>query len=640
MQSTRGGRQVRSTQIGSPLWDDDTWIFAASRIRVVMRHHARAIVSALAVFVCFACGKQQPPRAVSAPNASHPTPPAAKPAVASAPLGHVGGELGAAPPVSQSTPPIDTQAAADVIYMNGVIIPMTSEEARGEALAVKAGKIVAVGTTDSVLRAHRGVATRVVDLRSQAVLPGFIDRGRLGRAALTSRTVSLAAPPLGQVGSIADLLDTLRNQKGESSLGDWIIGSGFDGALLTDKRFPTREELDMVSSDRPVLVLHVSGRSASCNSACLSVAGYGATTWDPSGGIIRRKDKSREPNGIIEGTALTPVLEKVPRPNDEAALAALGAVLTRYAARGVTTVQDEAVAPSESALVADAASRGSLPIDVVTYVAPDAAANGNATYQNRLRRGGVHISLDGAVQHRAAWLSQPYLITADGPKFSYSGGPSMMDTQLVAPLEKAKQDGLQVLAHCHGDLAVEQFLRLSERVLGSDAGDRRWVLNAQTLREDQLDRAKKLPIMTAFFPTQIYYWGDLHRDSFLGPQRAENVSPAHWALEKEMRFTLYDDPVLAPPDPLLLLWSSTNRVTKSDQLLGPDQRISVYQALQALTVEGAYQLFEEKEKGTLEPGKRADLVIVAANPLTEPLSSLRSLEVVATVKDGVTVWPQ
>jgi predicted amidohydrolase YtcJ len=439
---------------------------------------------------------------------------------------------------------------------------------------------------------------------------------------------------------MADLLDALRNHKGAESSGDWIIGNGYDGSLLVDKRFPTREELDTVSSDRPVLVLHVSGRSGSCNSACLSLAGYSAATFDPNGGIIRRKERSREPNGVLEGTALTAVLAKVPRPSDEVALAALEAVLARYAARGVTTVQDEAEAPSDSALVANAASRRSLPIDVVTYVEPEMAKSGNAAYQNRLRQGGVHISLDGAVQQRAAWMSQPYLVTADGPKVSYSGRPVIMDTELVAPLEKAKQDGAQVLAHCHGDLAVEQFLRLSERVLGSDPGDRRWVLSAQTLREDQLDRAKKLPLMTAFFASQVYYWGDLHRDAFLGPQRAENVSPAHWALEKEMRFTLFDDPVLARPDPLLLLWSSTNRLTHTDQLLGPDQRISVYHALEALTVEGAYQLFEEKEKGTLEPNKRADLVILAANPFTEPLTSLRTIEVVETVKDGVTIWPR
>ncbi len=605
-----------------------------------MRQAASLSASVLALFLGLACDKEPPAvRVAKAPTESHehvqaPLLPSAD--VASAP--RFGAERG----LSELLPPfVSDEQAAELIYVGGVIVPMTGEDDRAEALAVRHGKISGVGATRAVLASQRGKHTRLVDLDGKTLLPGFFGRGRLARAALMLPMVRVGAPPLGPIASVADLLDVLRNGSEPRPFGSWIVGTGYRAELLNEQRFPTREELDAVSSDRPVLVLHASGRMGVCNSRCLGLVGYGPNSLDPRGGAIRRKEKSRDPNGVLEGTALYAVRDKLPWPSAEEALAALDALQERYAARGVTTLTNEVDDPSGTALVASAASAARLYLDVVSYARIDVPSEQpRATYQNRHRPGGLRVVLDGPVQDKEAWLSEPYVTPGDGEKVGYAGRSIMTDASLLTALERARQDGTQLLAHCHGDRAIEQFLRVAEKVLQGDTSDRRWTMSADFVRREQLEQVKQLSLLTSFFTSQIYYWGDWERNSVLGPERAENVSPARWAIDQELRFTLRDDPLLAPPDPLLTLWSSTNRLTHSDELLGADQRISPYRALEGVTVNAAYQLFEEADKGTLEPGKRADFVILAENPLTAPQTSLRSLEVVETIKDGVRVWPR
>ena len=210
----------------------------------------------------------------------------------------------------------------------------------------------------------------------------------------------------------------------------------------------------------------------------------------------------------------------------------------------------------------------------------------------------------------------------------------------MALVEKAFSNGWQILAHCNGDEAADQFItaiRAATEKFGR--ADRSPVMiHAQTVREDQLDEMEELGIIPSFFGMHTYYWGDWHRDSVLGLERAARISPAASALKRGMIFTQHHDAPVALPSAMMILASQVNRITRSGQVLGPEQRVSVMDALKSITINAAYQYFEEKTKGSLEPGKLADFVILDKNPLKVEPMAIKDIKVVETIKEGKSIY--
>jgi len=205
---------------------------------------------------------------------------------------------------------------------------------------------------------------------------------------------------------------------------------------------------------------------------------------------------------------------------------------------------------------------------------------------------------------------------------------------------KAYENGWPLLVHTNGDAATDMYIqavRLAEQNY-PDTEIRPVIIHAQTMRDDQLDAAHDLGMIPSFFADHIYYWGDRHRDIFLGPERASRISPAGSAKEKNILFTLHDDAPVVKPNPLLSVWAAVNRQTQAGDILGADQKISAYDALRAVTYNAAYQHFEENQKGTLEPGKLADMVILDQNPLKADLAAIKDINIAATYKEGVLVF--
>jgi len=200
--------------------------------------------------------------------------------------------------------------------------------------------------------------------------------------------------------------------------------------------------------------------------------------------------------------------------------------------------------------------------------------------------------------------------------------------------------GLQVAIHANGDAAIDDVLDALEAAqLGDPELDARPIIvHAQMAHPEQLDRMKKLGAIPSFFVLHTYYWGDRHRERFLGPERAARISPTHTAQEKGVRFTLHCDTPVVPLEPLRLVWAAVNRRTTSGQELGPEERIDVTSALRAVTIDAAYQGFEEDEKGSLEPGKLADLVILGRSPLAVNPADLADIPVLETIIGGESVW--
>ena len=564
-------------------------------------------------------------------------PPGALAAAALAAHGRAGG------PASLPT------GAPDTVYRNARVLTMDPARPEAEAVAVAGGRIAAVGG-DAEIMALAGPGTRLDDLGGLVLLPGFVDGH--GHTASTGLHPGLAdlRPPAGAVRSFDALQRALRDHRdrrdpGGGGSGGWIVGAGYDDALLRERRHPDRHDLDAATGGQPAFVWHVSGHLGVANSKALELAGIGAGTPDPNGGVIRRLPGSKTPSGIVEERALYVFQDAMPPLGAAELLDCLDEAQRRYAAWGITTAQDGATRDAEMDLLRAADDAGRLRLDVVTYpwidsigeLMRDAPAPGG--YRGRPRVGGAKLVLDGSPQGKTAWLTAPYHVPPEGRSAHYRGYPLFSDADMEAIVDALFARGWQVLAHCNGDAAGDQFLAAAAAAAGRHgAADRRPVMiHAQMAREDQLDRMAALGVMPSFFVTHTFYWGDWHRDSVMGPERAARVSPAASAQARGMPFTLHSDSPVTPSDARMLLWSAVNRATRSGAVLGGDQRIDVTAALKALTIDGAYQHFEEDIKGSVSPGKLADLVILADDPRAVAPETLKDIEIVETIKDGAPI---
>ena len=533
-------------------------------------------------------------------------------------------------------------SASVTVYSGGPILTMEGESpATVEAVAVSDGHIRAVGDLASVSKSAGKRAVQV-DLKGRTMLPGFIDaHGHLGFVGQNAAMAQLQPPPVGGVASIAQLQDALRSFARQQSV-PVLVGNGYDDSQLAERRHPTRADLDAVSETVPILVLHVSGHFASMNSAMLKLVGYGAETPDPTGGVIRREGDGKTPNGVIEETAMYPLVKLLAPPNLEASIAPLVTAAKIYASYGITTGQDGRVMPESWAALDEAAKRNLFPIDVVSLVSferdwPETVrARIGKSYSGRLRIAGIKLTLDGSPQGRTAWLKDPVPIPPDGQKDGYSGYPAIDLNLFNAKLADAAKNNWQVFVHVNGDAAAQALI---DGVKANGlAGHRTIAIHNQVVQIDQLKEMKTLDIQPSFFANHTFYWGDWHRDVALGAKRADFISPQATAWSLGLKPTAHNDSPVVPPDIMRLVWSSVNRRTQSGDILGPLERISAYRALQQVTINAAWQIGEDSSKGSIAVGKRADMVVLDSNPLSVVPNSLHAIKVVATIKDGVTVF--
>jgi len=545
-------------------------------------------------------------------------------------------------------PKTNASEAADTIFVGDNVLTMDENLADANGVAIRGEKIVAVGSRDAVM-ALRGPETRVVELGERALLPGFIDaHGHFTFAARFMNFINVSSPPVGRAETIDDIVriladDIERNPVGES---DWIVGYGYDDSLLAENRHPTRDDLDRVTTDHPIVLMHVSGHLAAANSKALALSGISADSDDPPGGVIRRRPDSREPNGVLEESAASRLLlERIGGIADDT-LEALARKATRYyASYGITTVQDGAISPDDLERLRAAARREPFAVDIGAYVyvtlltqegiedlAPDSEYNGG------IRLAGVKFSLDGSPQGRTAWLTEPYAEGPPGAEPDYVAYPTMEPSYYKERVAQFIKRNVPVLVHANGDAAIDLMMDGVAAALedGIVPDHRSVIVHAQLMREDQVERARKLRVVPSFFSAHTFFWGDWHRRSF-GDARAQNISPTRWAIDKGVDFTVHNDTPIVPPDMMRLLWATVNRTTRSGHIIGPQQRLTVMEALYAMTLGGAYQYFEEDSKGSITVGKQADLVILAENPLNVEPNRLKDIAVLETFSRGRSV---
>jgi len=545
------------------------------------------------------------------------------------------------------------EQVADAIYAGGDIVTVDDRRPVAEALAVKDGRILAVGNAADVMK-HKGSDTRVIDLDGRCLLPGFIDsHSHIMYTAVKLGEVKLDPPPAGDVTSISDIQRNLRDvlESSPPPPGKWLVGSGYDNAMLAEGRHPTRDDLDAISTEVPILLRHFSGHMLVLNSKGLAEVGINADAEAPEGGVIRRIPGTREPNGIIEETAMAPVLDIAlgagGRAASERRINLVREALRVYTSRGFTTILE---AYSDSSEHLDVLRRlgqeGDLEVDVVvfpfyrSFSAKEVAAQYSSTYQKRVRIGGGKIVLDGGSPGRTAFLREPYHEQLSGEE-GYRGYPSIEEQSEIDRLVTGYYEaGVPVIIHALGDASVDQAIAAVAAAEAAVPGTNRrtQLIHLQQVQEDQFDQLKELDVTLTFQVAHNYYFGDFHHQVIYGPERTARLNPARSALDRGLSVTIHHDSPVHPVDQFMLIWTAVNRVTRSGRVIGPEQRIGVLEALKASTINAAFQLFEEEEKGSLETGKLADMVILDRNPLTVDPMELKDVLIEETIKEGRTVF--
>jgi predicted amidohydrolase YtcJ len=546
--------------------------------------------------------------------------------------------------------PAAAQEIADRIFIGGPVLTMNDAQPRADAVAVKDGTIIAVGTVEEIM-ALKGEATEVTELEGRALVPGFVDaHGHVMMGGLQAVSANLLAPPDGEVTDIASLQQTLRDwmaaNEGIVSKVGLVIGFGYDNAQLAELRHPTRADLDAVSTEYPILVVHQSSHLGAMNSKALEMVGFTRDTADPAGGVIRR-DETGEPNGVLEENALYAALPgllgKIDREGFKS-MAVAGSEL--WASYGYTTADEGRATPGSGEVLKEVAREGKLKIDVAIY--PDMlvdrdwiAANYSETYENRVRVAGAKLTIDGSPQGFTALRDRPYYAPVGNYPAGYKGYAAATVEQVNDALDWAYARSIPILTHVSGEGASDMLIAATtaaEAAHGTGSALRPVLIHGHFLREDQVDSIKALGIFPSLFPMHTFYWGDWHRDHTVGPVNGENISPTGWMVERGMMFATHHDAPVAFPDSMRVLDATVTRRTRSGDILGPAQRVDVMTALKAMTIWPAWSHHEEDRKGSIEVGKLADLVILSGDPTAIDPETLDTLKVAETIKEGGTIF--
>lgn len=543
----------------------------------------------------------------------------------------------------------------DKIYFGGPIVTMNDKALMAEAVAIKDGKIIAVDRLRNIEKLTNDKTERV-DLKGRTMLPGFIDAHShfLATGANSLTKVDLNSAPIGDVKNIDDIITKLKAQVADTKEGGIILGAGYDDTLITEMRHPTKEDLDQVSTEIPVIITHISGHLASANTKALEMAQINADTKNPDGGRIS-KDKNGAPTGVMQGNATALLYTLIPDSTDDDWVAAIAKGSEIWAAKGFTTASDNFVSPNQINYFKTALDRGEQTVRVnfwprvrsveAVHAFPAVQSGTDLSDGKRmLVQGPVKFTIDGSPQGYTAHFSEPYTNQRPEDDGQHRGFAYWDDRdEIFDIIEQLHRDGYQLTIHGNGDQGIQDIIDAYSSAQSAyprkDA--RHGIIHAQFSRPDQLRQMAALDISPSFFIGHTFYWGDRHKNIFFGPHRANHMSPLKGALDEGLIFSTHTDAYVTPIDGIQMVWSSVNRMSTSGDIIGEDQRITPYEALKAITTNAAWQFFEEDIKGSIEPGKLADFVILSGNPLTvahvDPMK-IKDIKVLETIVGGKTVF--
>jgi predicted amidohydrolase YtcJ len=518
-----------------------------------------------------------------------------------------------------------------VIVANGNIITMNSEQPKASAMAFQNGKILAVGDLAAVKKVA-GSKYEYHDLEGKTVVPGFIESHdhivQFGGALEYLDITPFTCPTLKEA------LQKLKAQ-GQPNEDGWIYAWAVDQTLYEEKRGPTIQELDELFPDIPVFIFHMSGHGGFANSKAFEMAGVNKDTPNPQGGTIE-KDENGELNGYLNGMPAWMMVGKMPAITYESTLNS-----AKYHARhGFTTATEFALMNSNMLnLLEEATQQPGFPVRVyggmfITIPGLDEIAPQVKNYETPLFKVPyIKTWTDGSTQGGTGYFSEPFHKLEADTKDGARGTQEQFNEELTTMLNLGFAPGI----HANGDAAMDLALNAIEyaREKTGNTSIRPHLIHCQYVRDDQFDRIQKMGnIGMTFFTPHVYFWGDMHRDVLIGPERAAQVSSMNKAIERGIPYAIHNDPPVNNPVAIHSMWVAVNRLTSSGELLGPDQRITPEQALHAYTYGAAEVLGLEDEIGSLETGKYADFVVLSHNPMEVDPMKIKDIQVLTTVMNG------
>ena len=559
----------------------------------------------------------------------------------------------------------ESSSGTAAMYYNGDIITMVGDSAEyAEAVVVKDGKILFVGAKEEAMK-QAGEGHQMVDLQGKTMVPGFIDaHGHFVYYGRNQLDADLAG-----VKNIPELINRMKEHIKNVSEGAWVVGMGYNPLLMEEKRHPTAEELDQISPGRPIMVVHTSGHGGSMNTALMKLVKIDASTKDPEGGEYLRKPGSKDILGPMEETALIAVRNQRPKAGPEEMKKIIEYASRSWLKSGQTTAMEcgMGLGADDIDIVRFAIDNKLLALDLVVFAKESETDNlinaaysvGQAytdkpgkdgavallearpdmdkRYANHVRLGGIKFWLDG--NPVTAWMSQDYHTPPPGRGKHYRGYSQIPDSVLHAFFDKYWKTNMQINMHVLGDAASEQALRIIENIINKQGmSDHRPVfVHAGYLREDQIKRIKQVGGIPTYLSASFYTGADIN-EPLWGKERAANANAAKSVLNNGGIFTISHDAPITAPELLPGVWTAVTRKALSGRIVGEHQRVTPFQAMKSITAWAAYQIKEEKTKGTLEAGKLADLVILDKNPLKVDADSIQNIVIVETIKEGKTVY--
>ncbi|RWO82085.1 amidohydrolase [Mesorhizobium sp.] len=537
---------------------------------------------------------------------------------------------------------------ADKIFRNGVIVTVDPHQPWAEAIAVRDSHILAVGSWES-LSPLQGSSTEIIDLKGNTLLPGFVEAHAhplMSGIAWGDPVIDIRAV---HTPTYDAAIAKMKRRAAKAKPGEILWFLGLDPQLHIGMREPSVQELDDISTTNPIVVQTSNTHAGYLNTAALAAFGIDDNYVPPMGGQVQRDE-----TGALwkfEELAIWAIsLQFFDTCDDTRNKKVMTEWLNMFARAGYTTSSEIFVAPHQTPYFERVLRGQEQPIRVFGYeheapdlkmsVSPD---NGDDLWNIR----GLKIQADGSVLVGNVWVSKPYLNTKMtrtnmGLPEDNVGHMNYTRDELLRMMSSYAVDGWQIAVHAHGDLTIDAVLNVFEEVLAThpQAAKPFRLEHCGIMRSDQIERAVKLGVSCSYFLPYIYYWGDALHDNLLGPQRAARFAPSGEALRKGMRVSHHCDSPMTWPNALLCLYLATTRKSSSGRVLGPDQRMTIDEAICAITLDAAYQLRMEDKIGSLAAGKYADFVILDGNILTREPDDLLNAKILGTYLGGRSVWSE
>lgn len=531
------------------------------------------------------------------------------------------------------------QACIDKLFINGRIETLDQNQTVCQAIGVSGDRIATIGN-EGELRKLAGSGVEIIDLEGGVLFPGLIDsHTHLMIYAYLLDGLDLAPP---RVKKIDDIVISIKKAVEKHQPGEWIRGSRFVEYSLSENRYPTRYDLDPVSPDNPVILYHTSFHACVLNSFAMSQLGLNKETLAPMGGVIEKDPETGEPTGVLHDAAMNEIafnrlfVRDLESMTTEARVEMCSQAMTKFAEVGIVAVADALVMPVCLSIYQETLSAGKAKVRVYTMpeltFSDSLIASGVKTGfgNDMLKIGPIKIFVDGGMSNRMAAVKTPYRCKPYG-----HGLKVMPRDDLIAAVKRIHKHGFQIAVHCQGDDALSDVMDAFEAVLGPNSENRlrHRIEHAGCLYNDLLKRAAAMNIYVSSQPVFFSFLGDGFVEAF-GEVTADKLYPFKSMLQAGIRLGGSSDCPVSLHDPRLGLAGAVLRKSSSGRIIGPQERLTMDDALHMFTTGSAWLSFEEKIAGTVEIGKRADFTVFAADPRHIPIEDLPDLAVKMTVLGG------